>query len=171
MVRIALIVTAINRFFYQTAKWVIFVIVPVMLFEVVRRYIFSSPTVWATELSTLLFGPYFLLGGPYLLHTGGHVAVDLLKSKAGPRTALAMEVVALLSALAFAVLLTVYSVPQALNSFDLRETSFSAWNPQIWPYKAMLPLASFLLTLQALAEAILLFSESGRDAKETGKTA
>ena len=55
------------------------VVVPVMLYEVVSRYVFNAPTVWGMELAVLLFGPYFLLGGPYLLHLRGHVALDLMR--------------------------------------------------------------------------------------------
>jgi TRAP-type mannitol/chloroaromatic compound transport system permease small subunit len=171
MNKVAAVITATNRFFYETAKWVIFAIVPIMLIEVVSRYAFDAPTVWGMELATLLFGPYFLLGGPYLLHMGGHVAVDLVKDSAGPRTVFAMELIALASALLFASLLTFYAAPQVLNSFMLRETSFSTWNPQIWPFKAILPLASFMLALQAIADGIQLFSrapESDQDQKRRG---
>ena len=57
------------------------IVVPVMLYEVVMRYLFNAPTVWGMELAVLLFGPYFLLGGPYLLHLKGHVALDLARQR------------------------------------------------------------------------------------------
>jgi TRAP-type mannitol/chloroaromatic compound transport system permease small subunit len=39
-----------------------------------------------------------------------------------------------------------------LQSYSYGETTYSAWNPVIWPVKAVLPLAALLLILQALAE-------------------
>src|SRR3546814_8746720 len=59
-------------------------IVPVMLYEVTSRYLFGAPTVWGMELATMLFGPYFLLGGPYLLHLRGHVNLDLVRRRLAP---------------------------------------------------------------------------------------
>ena len=158
MKSIAYFITSLNRFFFQSAKWVIFLIVPVMLFEVLSRYIFGASTIWASELATLLFGPYFLLGGPYLLFLGGHVAVDLIKEKAGAKLSFAMELIGLGMGFVFATILAIYSASQAYNSFLLHETSFSTWNPQIWPFKIFLPIASVLLGLQVIANLIFLFS-------------
>ena len=69
-------ITALNRRLFQATVWLMAVVVPVMLYEVVARYVFNAPTVWGMELAVLLFGPYFLLGGPHLLHLKGHVALD-----------------------------------------------------------------------------------------------
>ena len=54
-------VTRLNRAIFYLTVWLMAIVVPVMLYEVVRRYVFNDPTVWAMELAVLLFGPYFLL--------------------------------------------------------------------------------------------------------------
>ena len=77
MITLARSVTALNRLLFTAAKWLVYVIVLLMLWEVLSRYLLAAPTSWAPELATLIFGPFFLLGGPYLLHLGGHVAVDV----------------------------------------------------------------------------------------------
>ena len=128
-----------------------------MLFEVLSRYSFASPTSWAPELATLLFGPFFLLGGPYLLHTGGHVSVDVLSSAIKGSSQKLLRVVAIVLAVAFGAILFWYSYPLAIDSFHYRETSYTSWNPQIWPAKLALPLAMFFLVLQATAEFVFLF--------------
>ncbi len=64
-------VTALNRAAFHLAALSIYAIVPVMLIDVVMRYVFNTPTVWAMELAVLIFGPYFLLAGPYVLHLKG----------------------------------------------------------------------------------------------------
>jgi TRAP-type mannitol/chloroaromatic compound transport system permease small subunit len=103
----------------------------------------------------LIFGPFFLLGGPYLLHLGGHVAVDILSEKATGRLATVLALIGYVLAAVFGAILLWFSVPLAMQSFSYGETSYSAWNPVIWPAKAFLPLASLLLMLQALAEIVL----------------
>jgi TRAP-type mannitol/chloroaromatic compound transport system permease small subunit len=155
-------ITEINRLLFSAAKWLIYVIALLMLWEVLSRYLFDAPTSWAPELATLIFGPFFLLGGPYLLHLGGHVAVDIVSEKATGRLATVLKAIGLLLAAIFGLILLWFSVPLAFQSFTYGETSYSAWNPVIWPAKAFLPLAAGLLVLQALADAISAFVEPER---------
>lgn len=157
LLALAAAVTAVNRGVFHTTLWLMAVVVPVMLFEVVSRYVFNAPTVWGMELAVLLFGPYFLLGGPYLLHLRGHVALDLLHQRLSPRWRRRLDLLNFPLIIAFCAILLVYSLPPALSAVELRETSFSAWNPPIWPFKAVVPLALALMLLQALAEFVTLW--------------
>ena len=152
-------ITAVNHALFTGAKWMVYAIVLLMLWEVISRYTLSAPTSWAPELAALLFGPFFLLGGPYLLHLGGHVAVDILSEKATGRTALVLTIIGLLLAAIFGAILLWFSLPLAWQSFVYRETSYSGWNPQIWPTKAFLPFAGAMLSLQAIADAIAVYSD------------
>ena len=149
-------VTRINRAIFQTTLWAMAVVVPVMLYEVVARYIFDAPTVWAMELAVLLFGPYFLLGGPYLLHLRGHVALDVLRQRLSARWNRRLDLINYPVIVAFCAILLYYSAPAAWSAFQYRETSYSAWNPPIWPAKAAVPLALALMLLQALADYVVL---------------
>jgi TRAP-type mannitol/chloroaromatic compound transport system permease small subunit len=153
--------TALNKALFSLTKWLVYAIAGLMLFEVFSRYSLENPTSWAPELAALLFGPFFLLGGPYLLHSGGHVAVDILSARASGRLAVVLKISAALLAMLFGAILLWFSAPLALQSFTYGETSYSAWNPVIWPAKAMLPLAALLLMLQALAELVFLTPERG----------
>lgn len=53
-------ITAVNRLLFRIAAALMYVVVPVMMYEVIARYLFNAPTTWGMELATLLFGPYFL---------------------------------------------------------------------------------------------------------------
>lgn len=147
-------VTAVNRALFSAAKWLVYAIVLLMLWEVLSRYALAAPTSWAPELATLVYGPFFLLGGPYLLHIGGHVAVDIVSAKATGGAARALRLVGLVLAAAFGAILLWFSAPLVWQSFSYGETSYSAWNPVVWPAKAFLPLAAALLLLQALADMV-----------------
>lgn len=145
-------VTAINRAAFYLAISLVYLIVPVMLIDVVARYAFNAPTVWGMELATLLFGPYFLLAGPYVLHLKGHVAMDIVRQRLNLRADRLVELVNLPIIIAFCAILLWFSVPAAVDSWNYGETSFSAWNPPIWWTKAAVPLSLALMLLQALAE-------------------
>jgi len=149
-------ITALNRVLFAIAATLMAVVVPVMMFEVISRYAFNAPTTWGMELAVLLFGPYFLLGGPYLLHLGGHVSLDLFHRRLPPKTRRIMDGFHLIIIIMFCVILLYYAWPLAMQAFEYRETSFSAWNPPVWPYKFAVPVAVLLLALQSLAELLML---------------
>lgn len=158
-------VTALNKVLFMLAAALMAVIVPAMMVEVVSRYAFHSPTVWGMELAVLLFGPYFLLGGPYLLHLGGHVNMDLFRSRMSPRVGRGVDIVNQLIVLFFCAVMLYYAIPLVLQSIEYRETTFSAWNPPLWPYKIAVPVAVLLLGLQSVAEiARLCFNDQQDDA-------
>lgn len=147
-------VTGLNRWLAVMASLLVFIMVAVISYEVVARYFFDAPTVWALELSTLLLGPYFMLAGPYLLHTAGHVNVDIVYGKLSPRTTAIVDAVIYPMIGVIACVLIYQSIPVALNSIESGETSFSSWNPAIWPAKSLIPVAFGLLLLQAIAETL-----------------
>lgn len=147
-------VTTVNRLLAYVTAAAMLVVVPVILTEVVSRYFFDAPTAWAMESATLVFGPYFLLAGPWLLHTGGHVNVDIVHAAVGDRTRWLLDCIGYLVVLAFCWVLTDLAWPLAVNAWELSETSFSAWNPPIWWTKFFLPAALALLAAQAVAELL-----------------
>ncbi len=164
-------ITALNRAAFYLAIALIYLIAPVLLIDVVMRYAFNAPTVWGMELATLLFGPYFLLAGPYVLHLKGHVAMDLLRQKMKVSADRVMELINLPIIIAFCAILLWFSLPSAIDSWNYRETSFSAWNPPIWWTKAAVPLSLALMLLQAFAEFLLVLFRSPADAQSDGTQA
>lgn len=162
----ASVITTVNRWLFKVTVWLMAVVVPVMLYEVVARYVFDAPTVWGMELSVLIFGPYFLFGGPYLLHLKGHVALDLVRQRLSERWTRRLDLVNYPIIMVFCAILLYYSAPAAWSAWEYKETSFSAWNPPIWPVKAAVPLALALMLLQALAEWIYAWGGHPLDQRE-----
>ncbi|TYC53711.1 TRAP transporter small permease [Rhodobacterales bacterium] len=154
MKSVCTLVTGVNRVFFLFAAAIIFAVVPILLFEVVARYAFHAPTVWAMEASTLIFGPHFMLAGPYLLHLKGHVAVDIFSEKLTGKLKIASEIFTYIIIAVFGAVFAWVSWPLAVSAWSMGETSFSAWNPSVWWLKFVVPLAFVLLCAQALVEAI-----------------
>lgn len=145
-------ITRLNRIVFIATVWLMAPVVPIMIYEVVARYMFGAPTTWAMELVVLVFGPYFLLGGPYLLHTQSHVGLDVLRQRLSPAWNRIFDLINYPVIMAFCAILLWYSLPPVLSSVSYGETSFSAWNPPVWPAKLAVPLAVALMMLQAFAE-------------------
>jgi TRAP-type mannitol/chloroaromatic compound transport system permease small subunit len=156
MIKLAHGITTLNMFVFEIAKWVVYLIAGLMIFEVITQSFISIEISWAAELARLLFGPFFLFGGPYLLHMGGHVAVDIVSSKASGKWKIALAAIGIILAFIFGAILLWFSIPLALDSYTYGETSYSGWNPIIWPMKATLPVAAALLIPQSIAELLFL---------------
>ena len=68
-------------------KWVSYLILILAIIvgiEVVSRYVFNRPTVWAHELSAMLFGTFIILGGAYAGVKGLQVNMDVIYNTLQP---------------------------------------------------------------------------------------
>jgi len=54
----------------------------------------------------------------------------------------------------FTLTLLWFGIEMAWNSISDWETSYSAWNPPIWPVKLAIPVGTALLVLQGLAKLL-----------------
>src|SRR5690554_5687240 len=64
-----------------------------LIFEIVARYVFSSPTVWAGELTQILFGAFIMLSGGYLMLNKGHIYVKIIYERFSIRTKAIVDLV------------------------------------------------------------------------------
>lgn len=141
----------------QIGKIVGFLIYPVMLvlvYEVVMRYLFNSPTIWAHETSCMLFGTHFLLGGAYALRHDAFVSVEVLSMRFSKRTKAIIDLCSWTMFYIFAGVLLIKGFPWAWSSFSVMEYSDSTWGPYIWPVKFIIPIAALLILLQGSTKTI-----------------
>ena len=148
------IIDAINETAGKILSYFLFLFFGLLLMEVFLRYLFNSPTVWANELSQMLFGAYAVVCGGYILLTGGHVNVDIIYSRLGPKKRAALDIATSVLFFLFCGMLLTYGGSLAWDSLSRFEHSQSAWNPPLYPAKLAIPLAAVLLILQGLAKLI-----------------
>jgi len=147
-------IDAVNEKVGNLLSYFLFFFFVLLLMEVILRYFFNSPTVWANELAQMLFGAYAILAGGYILRTGGHVNVDILYSRLSRKQKAVLDIVTSSLFFLFCGMLLVYGGSLAWDSLARFEHSQSAWNPPLYPAKLMIPLAALLLMLQGLAKLI-----------------
>lgn len=56
-----------------------------MLAQIVARFVFSSPFIWAEEFAVLLFAWITFLGAASVQADDSHLSIDLLSTRSGPR--------------------------------------------------------------------------------------
>jgi TRAP-type mannitol/chloroaromatic compound transport system permease small subunit len=135
-----------------------FAIVPLVLatcYEVLARYVFGAPTIWAYEIGYTPTGSHLLLGMAYTLAVGAHIRIDIFSGNFAPRTR------ALIDLAAYAVMLPLmiwlsYALFQHLATGYLRSerSGQSAMNLPVWPFRIVFLVAFTLLALQILAEVV-----------------
>lgn len=147
----------IDRISEWSGKIVSFLIlgsVAVVLTEVVMRYFFNNSTIWGWEMSLFLFGGAVMLGGAYTLLHGNHVKMDVVYARLSTRGKAIIDVITFAVFLFFMVVVIWKSGHVALKSFEIMETTESAWGPIIWPSRAAITVGTSMLLLQGLAKFI-----------------
>lgn len=131
------------------------VTVVVISYEVVARYVFNAPTIWAHELTATLTAVGFLLGGPYALVLGEHIRITSLYMHFPPALRRAADVVSCVITLAYIAGMIYAAWIVAGRAWASMETSASAWNqPTPVVTKTVLVIASALIALQTVLQLL-----------------
>lgn len=118
------------------------------------RYVLGMSTSWQTEFTILSVTGAMLLGSPYVLMTGGHVAITILPDALGNTARKLMKLVAALFGLAFCTALAYASWVYVWEAWEGGWTTGTVWNPLLWPGLLPMAVGMTLLTLQYVAEIL-----------------
>lgn len=124
-----------------------------MLTEVISRYVFDSPTLWAYETAYFMTGSFFLLGVAFTLQVGGHVKVDLM-TEIFPDSVNHLIYIIGYTLTGIFVAWTTFGLTESfLETFHSGETTGeSAWNPVLWPFRLVAAVGFGLFTVQIAVE-------------------
>jgi TRAP-type mannitol/chloroaromatic compound transport system permease small subunit len=134
-------------------------IVPLTLgvaWEVTARYAFNAPTVWAYDLTYMLFSAQFMLAAALTLLRGGHIRTDVFYERWSPSTRATVDAVCYLLFFFPGMAFILYAGGvEAWHAWQIGERSdWTPWRPIIYPLKAVIPLTAALLLLQGFAELV-----------------
>jgi TRAP-type mannitol/chloroaromatic compound transport system permease small subunit len=137
----------------QTGRVVAWLIVPMVLslvYEVASRYLFNAPTVWAYDMTFMLYGTFFMVGAAFTLQRKGHIRTDSYYGEWSPRRQAWTDLVGYL-----VLFMPVAAVFYFVKAYTSNETFVSSpWSPVTWPFKLMMPLAGVLLMIQGVSECL-----------------
>jgi len=167
LVRLLDIIDSLSEWTGRVAGFLIIFTVLVMVYEVVARYGFKAPSIWGFELTIFLCGTAMIIGGAYTLRYAGHVNVDILHSRFSLRGRAILDMVTATLFFAFVGMLAWKGWEFGWGSVQNFEHTDSLWEPPVYPFKMMLPIAAWLIVLQGLAKFIrdLTMAITGREAR------
>ncbi|WP_412775827.1 TRAP transporter small permease [Thalassospira lucentensis] len=134
---------------------VLFVAAGCMLtYEVIARYFFIRPTIWAAELSQLCLIWGSLMGMPWALAARRHISVDAITRLCPPLVQRGLEVIAMAAVCAFSVMVTIKGWEIFWESFERGRTTGTMLDLPAWVAELPVAIGFALLAVQAVIEIV-----------------
>jgi C4-dicarboxylate transporter, DctQ subunit len=130
----------ISGFFIILTTFMIF-------YEVISRWLFNKPTIWATELSIYAIIGSCFLGSAYAVRTYAHITVDLLINNVNDRMKTLLAYLSNAMGLVFSLIFTFYGTHHVMNTLELGVTSASLLRIPMYLPEIMLPVGGVLMCL------------------------
>ncbi len=147
------IIDSSNELIGKTASWLTFLLVIVVSYDVIVRYLFNSSSVALQELEWHIFAIIFLLAAGYTLKIDDHVRVDVFYTRFSPKQKAWINLIgSLFFLIPFCVIIILSTENFVSISFKVKEISPDAGGlPARYILKAIIPISFFLLLLQGVS--------------------
>ncbi len=148
-------IDAINRQMGRLVSWLVPLIAFILVYELIMRYVFNRPTIWAHEISQFLFGITFMLGAGYTMLQKGHVNMDIFHSRFSLRGRARIDIITAAFTFGYLGVLVCKSGYMAIDSCKYLETLAGSFlRPPIYPMKVLFFIGCLLFFLQAVSKFV-----------------
>lgn len=126
-------------------------LVGAVLWQVISRYIFASPSSWTEELARFLLIWISLLGASYAFRTGMHLALDVLPQKLQGVSAAWLKNLTIVLVVVFSVSVLVVGGGSLVQlTWELKQYSAVMGLPMAYVY-SVIPISGLLICFYAMA--------------------
>jgi TRAP-type C4-dicarboxylate transport system permease small subunit len=140
----------------RVAMFLVALIVAIMFYEVVMRYVFEKPTLWVNEMSLWTAGAVYLLAGLYVMQQRGHIRIFILYDMVSRNWQRAFDAISTLLIVLFAAGIVWGGFNEAYVKLMRWETFGTAWDPPIpATMKPLVLLTVTLIAIQAVMNLIV----------------
>ncbi|MBL6929135.1 MAG: TRAP transporter small permease [Rhodospirillales bacterium] len=146
----------------KVAALLFFVIGGMITYEVIVRYVFLSPTIWAEEIARFvqIWGTYLAAG--YVLRNRNLIKIELLTERLGKTLQRILEGVALIFVGVFCVVAIYYGTQIVAESVEIGRATSTMLSVPRWMTESAIPIGFGILLLQCMAEFTRLISGASR---------
>lgn len=146
----------VSAWFGKTFGWLIIFMAVGTGYEVFVRYVLNSPTPWALDVSFIMYGTLFMMGGAYTLSRGGHVRGDFIYRLLQPRSQGWLDLVLyILFFFPGVTALIIAGWKYAARSWSYGEVSVnSPAGIPIYQFKTVIVVTGILLFIQGIAQVM-----------------
>jgi len=154
----SLLVSSIDQLSGRAGYVGAWLLVPLILatcYEVIARYGFGTPTIWAYEIGYSLTGAHFLLGIAFTLRNKKHIRVDVFSMHFSERTRARVDLAAYCALLPVLIWLSWMLGEHFWKAWvSMERSGQSAFNAPVWPMRLIVLTAFLLFTIQVVAELL-----------------
>jgi len=130
------------------------VLILIVVYEVICRYVFSYSNIWSMESIVYMMGGMAFFGAGYTLFHGSHVKVDIFYKKWSIRVKACVDILTYLLVFITCGILFYHGASEVYTSFMEGTPTESLWGPPLWISKSFIPIGALLIFLQGLAKWI-----------------
>ena len=141
---------AIARFLGWSLASLLTVLVAIVCWQVVSRYVLGTPDLYSEEIARIVLMWIGLLGAAYGVHSNAHIGLSLLVDRMPPRMRQAAQLLARLALVAFAMgILFTGGLELVSLTSQLKQMTPALGMPVAYTY-LVLPLSGLLIGLFAI---------------------
>jgi TRAP-type mannitol/chloroaromatic compound transport system permease small subunit len=146
----------LSAWFGKSFGWLIILMTFGVSYEVFVRYVLNTPTPWSLDVSFMMYGTLFMIGGAYTLSRGGHVRGDFIYRLWRPRAQATVDLVLYIFFFFPGILALIFSGwKYSARSWGYGEVSInSPAGIPIYQFKSVLVVAGVLLLIQGIAQVL-----------------
>ena len=144
-------VDAVNRVLGNIVMYLALVIMGVLLFGSLTRYVFNVPFVWIIEMAQFLMAAYYILGGGYSMQLDAHVRMDVFYERWKPKTRAFVDSITAFFLVFYLAFMVYGGYSSTTYSLKYNQANYSAWAPPMAPIKIIMTVGIVLMLLQAIA--------------------
>ncbi len=122
----------LSLFVGESVSYFYLIAVVVTVFEVVMRYVFNAPTVWAHELTILLCALGYLLSSGYVTQKQTHIRITALYDILPARVQLLLDLFSVVFGFVVIALLCYAAWGKGLRALSIWERTGSSWDPPLF---------------------------------------
>ncbi len=138
----------------KVSAWLTLPVIFVVTYEIIARYVFHRPTIWAVE--TMIYGCaiIYVMAAAWALLDGRHVKIDMVYERLSTRGKAVLDSFTFVFFALYIGMMLWATTKYAWRSVAILEMSDSPWRPPLWPMKVFLTLGVLLILLQGIAKFI-----------------
>lgn len=133
------------------AKYLIYLMIGVLLFDVVSDKAFGFVQNWTVETAQFTLAAFYFLAGPKTLKDDSHVRLDLIYANFSDRAKAWIDMVTIWIVTFYLAVMLWGSVSSLQYSWATNQRLPSLWAPSLVPIKVLMTICLVLMILQCFA--------------------
>lgn len=138
----------IVRYLCKLAALLLFLLMFIISYEVIMRYAYNSPTIWAWILNQHLWLVTMLIAGVFAFQEGSHIRIEVLYDGFSPHVKRVTKYLTLILFWFFVIALIWKGWGMAKSSLVNLEIARGPFPMPIYPFKLVIPITGILMLFQ-----------------------